>query len=155
VTLATFNTAPPDEAVSVMLACCASRRFARAMADGRPYPSVPAAEAAVTAVFSSLTWDDALEAMASHPRIGARVRGVSAAEQAGVGDASRGALADANAEYESRFGFVFLICATGRSGGQMLAALRERLKNDPYTERSVATAELAKITALRVRKALG
>lgn len=138
-----------------MLACCSSRRFAAAMADGRPYESLPAASAAVSTVFKSLTWDDVLEAIAGHLRIGARASGAAAAEQSGVGDAERAALATGNAEYEARFGFVFLICATGLSGEQMLAALRQRLENDPDTERGVATAELASITVLRMRKALG
>ncbi len=138
-----------------MLACCASRRFASGMAHGRPYPSIEAAVAAVPVVFSSLTWDDVLEAMDGHPRIGARTSGVSAAEQSGVGDAARASFAFANAEYEARFGFAFLICAAGLSGEQMLTALRRRLDNDPSSERSVATAELAAITVLRVRKALG
>lgn len=150
--LEAFNALPTDEAVSAMLACCASRRFAEAMADGRPYPSSIAASAAVLPVFTSLTWDDVLEAMNEHPRIGARVAGVSAAEQAGVGDTERAELASANAEYEARFGFVFLICATGLSGEQILGALRQRLKNDLDTERAVATAELAAITAPRVQK---
>jgi 2-oxo-4-hydroxy-4-carboxy-5-ureidoimidazoline decarboxylase len=141
-----------------MLACCASRRFARAMAAGRPYPSADAAAAAISAAFDSLTWDDVLKAMSGHPRIGAgRVSGQSAAEQSGVGrsPAVLAALAAANLEYEARFGHVFLICATGLSGEQMLSALRQRLGNDLSTERTVATAELVKITALRVRKALG
>ena len=140
-----------------MLACCASRRFARAMAAGRPYLSADAAVAATATVFESLTWEDVLEAMSGHSRIGARVRGQSAAEQSGVGDspALLDALAVANAEYDERFGHVFLICATGLSGEQMLSALRQRLKNDPCAERTVATAELREITALRVRKALG
>jgi 2-oxo-4-hydroxy-4-carboxy-5-ureidoimidazoline decarboxylase len=155
VTLASFNASSQDEAVSAMLACCASRRFAVAMAAGRPYASASAVSAGIGAVFESLTWDDVLEAMAGHPRIGARVSGQSAAEQSGVTDASHGALAAGNLEYEARFGHVFLICATGLSGEQMLAALRDRLKNDPFTERSVATAELRKITVLRASKALG
>ena len=138
-----------------MLACCASRRFARAMAAGRPYPSADAVAAAISAVFESLTWDDVLEAMSAHPRIGARVSGQSAVEQSGVGDSSRAALAAANVRYEARFGHVFLICASGLSGEQMLAAVRQRLNNDLLTERTVATAELEKITALRVGKALG
>ena len=138
-----------------MLACCASRRFASAMAAGRPYASVDAALAAVSAVFESLTWDDVLEAMDRHPRIGDRASGQSAVEQSGVGDASRAALAAGNLRYEETFGHVFLICATGLSGEQMLAALQQRLTNDPFTERAVATAELRKITALRVGKALG
>jgi 2-oxo-4-hydroxy-4-carboxy-5-ureidoimidazoline decarboxylase len=154
VTLASFNTAATQDAVAVMLSCCASRRFAAAMAAGRPYPSAAAVEDAVTAAFESLDWADVLEALGEHPRIGARVSGQSAAEQSGVADESRAALVAGNSEYEERFGHVFLICAAGLSGSQMLAALRERLSNDPDTERAVATAELRKITALRVRKAL-
>jgi 2-oxo-4-hydroxy-4-carboxy-5-ureidoimidazoline decarboxylase len=157
VTLASFNASSSDDAATVMLACCASRRFALAMAAGRPYPSVAGLEASIAAVFSSLTWDDVLEAMADHPRIGARAPAgsASAAEQSGVGDATRAALAEGNREYEARFGHVFLICASGLSGAQMLAALRERLDNDLSTERTVATAELRKITVLRARKAVG
>ena len=137
-----------------MLSCCASRRFADAMAAGRPYPSLAAAQGATQTAFESLTWDDVLEAMSAHPRIGTRVQGQSAAEQSGVADSSRTALAAGNALYEERFGHVFLICATGLSGEQMRAALEERLGNDPATERAVATAELEKITLLRVAKAL-
>jgi 2-oxo-4-hydroxy-4-carboxy-5-ureidoimidazoline decarboxylase len=154
VTLASFNAAPEREAEAEMLACCASRRFAAAMAAGRPYPSLAAAEAAVNTVFDSLTWPDVLEAMDAHPRIGARVAGQSAAEQSGVADDSRAALQAGNAAYEERFGHVFLICATGLSGEQMLAALRQRLANDETSERLVAAAELRNITVLRVRKAL-
>jgi 2-oxo-4-hydroxy-4-carboxy-5-ureidoimidazoline decarboxylase len=155
VTLASFNAAATEDAVAVMMSCCASTRFATAMAAGRPHESFAAVEAAISAAFESLDWEDVLEAMAGHPRIGARVSGQSAAEQSGVADSSRAALSAGNLEYEERFGHVFLICATGLSGEQMLAALRERLVNDPYTERKVATAELRKITVLRARKALG
>jgi 2-oxo-4-hydroxy-4-carboxy-5-ureidoimidazoline decarboxylase len=154
-TLASFNALPDDGAVAVMRTCCASHRFAHAMAAGRPYPSLAAAEAAATAVFESLTWDDVLEAMAGHPRIGARsVTAESAAEQSGVADESRAALAAGNADYEERFGHVFLICATGLSGEQMLGALRARLSNTAAAERAVVTAELRKITLLRVGNAL-
>jgi len=155
VTLASFNASPPAAATALMMSCCASRRFASAMADGRPYLSLHAVETAISAVFASLTWDDVLEAMAEHPRIGARAAGQSAAEQAGVADSSRAELAAGNAAYEERFGHVFLICATGLSGVQMLNALRERLQNNESSERRVATAELRKITVLRARKALG
>lgn len=153
-TVASFNAASEQEAVRAMLACCASRRFASAMAAGRPYPSAAAATLAVETVFESLTWADVLEAMDGHPRIGARVSGQSAAEQSGVADDSRAALLSGNAEYEERFGHVFLICATGLSGAQVLSALGQRLKNDELAERLVATAELRKITVLRVGRAL-
>jgi 2-oxo-4-hydroxy-4-carboxy-5-ureidoimidazoline decarboxylase len=152
--LGSFNAAPAAEARAAMLACCASRRFAAAMTDGRPYQSLAAAEQATETVFSSLSWNDVLEAMEAHPRIGARASGQPAAEQSGVGDDSRAALAAGNAAYEERFGHVYLICATGLSGAQLLADLQERLANDETSERAVATAELGKITALRVRKAL-
>jgi len=72
-----------------------------------------------------------------------------------VAEESRAELAAGNAEYEERFGHVYLICATGLSGEQMLEALRGRLSNTADAERVVATAELRKITLLRVRKALG
>lgn len=153
-TLESFNAAPEPQATAEMLACCASRRFAAAMAAGRPYPSQDAALAAVEAAFESLAWPDVLEAMGAHPRIGARVSGQSAAEQAGVADDSRAALLAGNAAYEERFGHVFLICATGLTGAEMLAALRRRLENDESSERAVAAAELRKITLLRARKAL-
>ena len=153
--LDSFNAAPADEAVAAMLACCGSGRFASAMAAGRPYPSAAAALAAVDAAFSSLTWPDVVEAMAGHPRIGVRVTGRSASEQSGVADATRSALIAGNAAYEDRFGHVFLICATGLSGDQMLEALRERLKNNAELERTVATTELRTITRLRVAKELG
>ena len=153
-TLAWFNAAPEEEAAAAMLACCASRRFAAAMAAGRPYPSRAAALAAVEAVFESLTWPDVAEALDAHPRIGARASGQSAAEQSGVTKDSRAALQAGNAAYEERFGHVFLICATGLSGAQMLAALRQRLENDEESERVAATAELRRITVLRAGKAL-
>jgi 2-oxo-4-hydroxy-4-carboxy-5-ureidoimidazoline decarboxylase len=155
VTLASFNASSPAAATALMMSCCASRRFAGAMADGRPYLSITEVETAISTVFASLTWDDVLEAMAEHPRIGARASGQSAAEQSGVTDSTRAALAAGNAAYSERFGHVFLICATGLSGEQMLAALRERLQNNESSERRVATAELRKITVLRARKALG
>jgi 2-oxo-4-hydroxy-4-carboxy-5-ureidoimidazoline decarboxylase len=154
VTLAAFNAAPADEALALMRTCCACDRFATAMTAGRPYPSADAAAAAAGTVFAMLTWDDVREAMDGHPRIGGRVSGQSAAEQSGVTDETRAALDAGNAAYEERFGHVFLICATGLSGEQMLAALRERLTNDEQSERVVAAAELREISVLRVRKAL-
>lgn len=176
VDLETFNTAPRREATAELLSCCASRRFAAAVAAGRPYASPAALEDAVNVAFESLAWEDVLEALAGHPRIGERAAGrpsgagqpggdgrpaagqsaaeQSAAEQSGVADADRAALAAANAEYEARFGHLFVIRASGLTGRQMLTALRTRLGNDPATERIVATRELAGITVLRLRKAL-
>lgn len=152
--LAMFNAVAGPEAQAAMLGCCASRRFAAAMAAGRPYATPAAAVDAVATVFATLTWDDVREAMDGHPRIGERASGQSAVEQSGVGDDTRAALLAGNAEYEERFGHVFLICASGLSGAQLLAALRDRLKNDQAAERVAAARELRQITALRVAKAL-
>jgi 2-oxo-4-hydroxy-4-carboxy-5-ureidoimidazoline decarboxylase len=155
VSLAAFNALPPPDAEKALLSCCGSRKFAASVAAGRPYGSASALVAAIEAAFATLTWADVLEAMAGHPRIGDRATGAPAREQAGVADASRAALAAGNAEYEQRFGHVFLICATGLTGEQMLASLRERLGNDARAERAAATAELLKITVLRARKLAG
>jgi len=155
VTLAELNALPEAEAEAALLSCCGSRAFARTVAAGRPYASFAALAAAIEAEFAVLSWSDVLEAMAEHPRIGDRVSGQSAAEQAGVRDASRAALIAGSVEYEERFGHVFLICAAGLSGEEMLGCLRERLTSDPCAERAVATAELLKITVLRARKLAG
>jgi 2-oxo-4-hydroxy-4-carboxy-5-ureidoimidazoline decarboxylase len=158
-TLGSFNAAPAGDAERTALACCASRTFATAIADGRPYPDPAALLTAVDATFKALSWDDVVEAMSEHPRIGDRaVRGgMSAAEQSGAAAASdevRQGLADGNLAYEQRFGHIFLICASGLSGLQMLDQLQARLEHDEEAERIVVRDELRKITRLRMTKAL-
>jgi 2-oxo-4-hydroxy-4-carboxy-5-ureidoimidazoline decarboxylase len=153
-----FNAAPGEAATREVLACCASTAFATLITDGRPYPDADALDAAAGTAFEALTWDDIVEAMNAHPRIGARTGGISAAEQAGAtaaGAAVRQALVTGNQAYEERFGHVFLICATGLSGEEMLDALRRRLRNSAGTEQAVVKEELLKITRLRLRKLLG
>ena len=159
-TLGSFNAAPEQDAERTVLACCASGTFAKAMAGGRPYPDPAALLTAVDAAFRVLSWDDIVEAMSEHPRIGDRaVRGgMSAAEQSGAAAASdevRQGLADGNLAYEQRFGHVFLICASGLSGQEMLDQLRARLDHDDEAERAVVRDELRKITRLRMTKMLG
>ena len=157
--LGSFNAAPARDAEQAVLACCASGTFAKAIAAGRPYKDPAALMAAVDAAFAALNWSDIVEAMSEHPRIGDRaVRGgMSAAEQSGAAAASdevRQGLADGNVAYEQRFGHVFLICASGLSGQEMLDQLRVRLYNDEEAERTVVRDELRKITRLRMTKML-
>ncbi|MEU4574070.1 2-oxo-4-hydroxy-4-carboxy-5-ureidoimidazoline decarboxylase [Nonomuraea sp. ATR24] len=153
--LARFNALPPEEAERDLLACCASRAFAGRVAAGRPYPSPDALADAAALAARELAWDDVLEALAAHPRIGERTGGAwSRQEQSGVEDALRADLAEANRAYERRFGHVYLICATGLTGAQMLARLRARLRDDDETERRTVRAELAAITRLRAGKLL-
>jgi 2-oxo-4-hydroxy-4-carboxy-5-ureidoimidazoline decarboxylase len=154
--LAAFDAARPEVAEPEVLDCCASRAFAQAIVAGRPYRDPAALDAAVDAAFAALSWDDIVEAMNAHPRIGDLGNlgvGRSAREQSGAATASeavRQQLADGNLAYEERFGHVFLICATGLSGPQLLAQLRARLDHDHTTERTVARQELLKITRLRM-----
>jgi 2-oxo-4-hydroxy-4-carboxy-5-ureidoimidazoline decarboxylase len=158
-TLAAFNAAPPEVAERDLLACCASGSFAKTIADGRPYPGTAALQDAVDAAVNGLSWDEIAESINAHPRIGERTPdgGWSAAEQSGAVAASdqvRQALAEGNLAYEKRFGYVFLICAAGLSGQDMLNQLRARLDNDQDAERAVVRQELLKITRLRLTKLL-
>jgi 2-oxo-4-hydroxy-4-carboxy-5-ureidoimidazoline decarboxylase len=144
-----------------LLACCASRRWAAEVAAGRPYADLAELRAASAAALAGLDWADVEEALSAHPRIGDRLRGEgreaawSRGEQSGMDAAAeelRTALVEGNRAYEERFGHVFLVCATGLSAAGMLAALRDRLGNDPGTERAVVRTELAKIVDLRLGK---
>jgi 2-oxo-4-hydroxy-4-carboxy-5-ureidoimidazoline decarboxylase len=158
-TLGSFNSAPAEAAERDVLTCCGSKAFAKAISGGRPYRDPAALLAAIDAVFDDLSWDDIVEAMSEHPRIGDRAvrTGMSAAEQSGAAaasDAVRQGLVEGNVAYEERFGHVFLICASGLSGQEMLTSLQARLGNDEEAERTVVRAELRKITRLRMTKML-
>ncbi|MEV5750477.1 2-oxo-4-hydroxy-4-carboxy-5-ureidoimidazoline decarboxylase [Actinoallomurus sp. NPDC052308] len=143
-----------------LLTCCASRRWARTVAAGR-HGDPAALRAASARALAELDWEDVMEALAAHPRIGDRVAGSgqearwSRDEQSGMDTAAedvRRALAEGNLAYEKRFGHVFLACATGCRAAELLAALRARLGNDIGTERRVVRAELSKIVDLRLAR---
>lgn len=160
-TLAALNDLDRDAARERLRTCCAARRWVDRVVDGRPYADVEGLQSASDDVFGNLETADLEEAMQAHPRIGERVRGAdtesawSRREQAAVADADRSveaALDEGNVQYESRFGHVFLIFASGRSAEQMLAALGERLDNDRGTEWTVIAEELRKITRLRLQR---
>ncbi len=127
------------------------------MIAARPFSDDRAVIEAAERTWRALDRADRLEAFAAHPRIGDRdVRERwSRAEQSGVASASDDVLAElaaSNAEYERRFGHVFLICASGLAAEEMLRALRGRLENEPEVELEVASAEQAKITRLRLER---
>ena len=115
-------------------------------------------------ISESLTAGDWREAFASHPQIGARrIEGErlhspwSRNEQAGMedaADATRQAISDGNRKYREKFGYIYIVCATGKSSDEMLAILTERLRNDASTEIRIAAAEQRKITMLRLEKML-
>jgi OHCU decarboxylase len=153
-----FNELAEEAAVSELLAVCHSRRWAERVAAGRPYADLEALQAAADEVWRELGPTDWLEALGAHPRIGeagGRSADWSRQEQAGVGGADadvRERLDAGNAEYEARFGHVFLISAAGRDADEILDALQARLGNDPETELRVAAGEHRRITRLRLEK---
>ncbi|MFC0861054.1 2-oxo-4-hydroxy-4-carboxy-5-ureidoimidazoline decarboxylase [Sphaerimonospora cavernae] len=141
--------------------CCASATWVSAVAERWPYRDLDGLRRAGEVAMAALSWPDVLEALAAHPRIGERAAGDdreaawSRGEQAGTADAGRkvlDALREGNAAYESRFGHVYLVCATGRSAEEMLGLLRARLANDAEAERAVVREELGKIVDLRLAK---
>jgi len=159
--LARFNALTAAECERELLACCASPRWARQVAAGRPYADIAALCAEGDAAFARLDWLDISAALAAHPRIGERPAGADRAatwsrrEQSGVAGADpqlRAALVAANREYEKRFGHVFLIFATGRTEDEILAAARTRLGNDEEAERRVVRDELGRISRLRLSR---
>jgi OHCU decarboxylase len=159
-----LNSLPPDDAERELLACCGSHRWARRMAGARPFADADALLAQADAAWWSLGPADWLEAFRSHPRIGEsktetpqseRERQWSAGEQSGMGtaaDATRRGIAEGNRAYEARFGYIYIVCATGRTAEQMLELLRQRLGNDPEAELRVAAEEQHRITRLRLTR---
>jgi 2-oxo-4-hydroxy-4-carboxy-5-ureidoimidazoline decarboxylase len=155
--------AATDEAARAMLtrACGASKWVDRMMAR-RPFGRDQKMLTAARVEWFALSEPDWLEAFAHHPQIGDRAglearfpqtHDLSSHEQSGIGIAGADtltALAQANTDYFNRFGFIFIVCATGKSAAEMLALLLSRLPNDRATELRIAAEEQAKITALRL-----
>lgn len=161
-----LNALDEPELRAELAGFCAAPSWIDRMAAARPYASPEAVLHAAEAAAGAVTADDWREAFRHHPRIGERTaeRSLSAAaadssarEQGAVAHADAAdiaALAEGNRAYEDRFGHVFIVCASGRSAAEMLAALRERMGNDPATELQVAAAEQRKITRLRLERLL-
>jgi 2-oxo-4-hydroxy-4-carboxy-5-ureidoimidazoline decarboxylase len=154
-----------EEARKALFRCCGSRRWVEGMLERRPFGSEVALAHAAELVWEALDAADYLEAFAEHPPIGGDLAALeakfvataawSSAEQAGVARADRQtlvALAAGNREYRERFGFTFIVCASGRSAEEMLGGLQRRLGNERAPEILVAAREQAKITWLRLQK---
>lgn len=159
-----LNALSRRQAEAELRKVCGSSKWVASMVDFLPYSSIDALFAASDRVSSSLGETDWLEAFLHHPRIGENAakaaearhaRGWSEREQSGMDRASqeaRAALAELNREYEAKFGFIFLICATGKSAEEMLAQARARLANARDVELGIAVGEQRKITTLRLEK---
>ncbi len=155
----------PAAAGEALFRCCGSKRWVEAMLAERPFRTRDALERAADSVWSGLGPEDCLEAFAHHPMIGediaalrarfASTRDLSEAEQAGVTTADERTLLElraANRIYRERFGFIFIVCASGKTAAEMLSLLVERLDHPPALELAVAKAEQAKITLLRLER---
>jgi 2-oxo-4-hydroxy-4-carboxy-5-ureidoimidazoline decarboxylase len=178
-----FNTAPEAGLRTRLRDCCAADAWIDAVTVGRPYPDEAALGKTSDQATASLDDRGLTQALAGHPRIGDRPHqsgpeasrpasqegsqeGSHAAghnvawsrqEQSGMNAATgdvRAAIAAANAEYERRFGHVYLVCATGRTATELLAICRSRLASPPDAEREAVLAELATINRLRLTRLL-
>jgi OHCU decarboxylase len=157
-TLNELNTWRADSAARELLRCCGSPVWAARMAAARPFDSAHAMLVTADVVWSALREEDWREAFAAHPQIGASGDSSwSAQEQAGVAGTTASVLerlAAKNREYKARFGYIFIVYASGKTAAEMLALLEERLPNDAATEIRVAEEEQRKITRLRLEKLL-
>ncbi|MER5866406.1 2-oxo-4-hydroxy-4-carboxy-5-ureidoimidazoline decarboxylase [Kitasatospora sp. NPDC002040] len=152
-----LSAIPAAALTETLLEICSSPRWAAAVAETRPWSDPAELLAANEAAMAELSVEDLGDAMAGHARIGKPKTGdaTSEREQAGiqgVDSALLDELHEANAAYEAKFGHVFLICATGRTAGTMLAALRERFPNDAATEAAIVRGELRKINDIRINR---
>jgi allantoicase len=161
-----INQLPAERARKALLDCCGSIAWADQMISKRPFAEDAKLFASADEIWTRLDPNEWLRAIRRHPPIGGRrgnskqsgtAREWSAREQSEAQTSSAETLAvlnAANQAYRATFGYVFLICATGKSGDEILQSLRQRLANDPETELRVAADEMRKITRLRLEKLL-
>lgn len=159
-----INAASPAESEAALFRCCGCAGWAAALTAARPFASPDALFDAAAKAWAKASRADILEAFSHHPRIGDReslrtrfpdTHAWSSAEQGAVAGAAESVLdelARANDEYEARFGYIFIVCASGLTAPEMLGLSRARLGNDPDTELKIAAAEQMKITRLRLEK---
>ena len=162
-----LNNASIEQAQHQLLQCCTSQRWVERMIKARPFSNAKELSQAADLNWLNLTDADYLQAFEGHPKIGdvsslkakyASTKSLAAGEQSSVNDANDSvidALAKGNRDYENKFGFIFIVCATGKSAQQMLDLLEERLPNNRDLEVKNAAEEQRKIFQLRLEKLLG
>nr|WP_317198697.1 2-oxo-4-hydroxy-4-carboxy-5-ureidoimidazoline decarboxylase [uncultured Psychrobacter sp.] len=168
-TLTQFNKFSQAQAIAHLLTCCTSSKWAEQFADARPFADIPALLASSDKIWNDVQVkeSDLLEALEGHPQIGnvatlkekyRNTADSAAHEQSGANDAEDQVLEDlakGNQAYLDKFGFIFIVFATGKSAEQMLELLLARLPNDRDTELVNAATEQNKITRLRLNKLFG
>ncbi|GAB2472975.1 2-oxo-4-hydroxy-4-carboxy-5-ureidoimidazoline decarboxylase [Hymenobacter qilianensis] len=165
-TLVELNTLPKPALTDALRKCCGSTAWVEAMSQIFPLPDKQTLFAQAATIWRGLSEQDWREAFTHHPKIGdinslkekfASTSTWAAGEQAAVQHSSQAvleALAEGNTRYEEKFGYIFIVCATGKSAEEMLALLQARLPNEPDQEMKIAMGEQAKITQIRLEKLL-
>jgi 2-oxo-4-hydroxy-4-carboxy-5-ureidoimidazoline decarboxylase len=165
-TLHELNILPKDKLKEELIRCCGSVNWVHKMLSHIPAEDMVEILEDAEMEWWNCTEEDWKEAFASHPRIGdpaslakkyASTASWANDEQKNVGSASEDtlhALAEANKLYEQKFGFIFIVCATGRSAEEMLGMIHVRLQNKPEDEIRIAADEQNSITKLRIEKLL-
>lgn len=163
-TLQDLNTINRKQAFDELFKCCGCTIWAQNLIDFRPYKSKEELFRLSDMIWTSCEGEELLEAFSHHPKIGdlkslekkfATTKELASGEQAGVNVAAPETLeelAAANAEYEQKFGYIFIVCATGKTADEMLTMLKWRLRNAPEEEIRIAKAEQNKITHIRLDK---
>jgi 2-oxo-4-hydroxy-4-carboxy-5-ureidoimidazoline decarboxylase len=159
-----LNTLSSEEATHAFMQCCTASVWVEAMVNARPFIDKRAIAKQADLAWQDLEEADYLEAFEGHPQIGnvatlrakyANTKELASGEQGAVSQATEQVLADlakGNADYLEKFGFIFIVCATGKSAAEMLTLLTERLPNDRSTELINAAEEQRKIFHLRIEK---
>lgn len=166
VSVSELDAMPEAEAAELFASCCGAWRWVTEMVVRRPFGTRGAVLTVADRVWETMQETDWREAFSHHPRIGeqtgaipqtARGAAWSAGEQAGMdsaGESLRAELAAVNREYEERFGYIYVVCAAGRTAEELLAFARRRLANDPKAELLTAVQEQEKIMRFRLEKLL-
>ncbi len=165
-TIESLNSLTNSEAKEQFELCCGANNWIRQMNQSRPFQTENEVYQKADSIWFSLTSEDWLEAFTHHPKIGDidslrkkfyKTKSISENEQSGVNNVTENtlkSLAESNRLYEKYFGYIFIVCATGKSAAEMLALLKMRLENDPKDELLNAAKEQNKITLIRLEKLL-
>ena len=161
-----LNALTIEQATHTFMQCCTASIWVNAMVKARPFSDTLEVAQQADLAWGKLNEADYLEAFEGHPQIGnvatlrakyANTKALASGEQSSVSEATDQVLVDlakGNADYLEKFGFIFIVCATGKSAAQMLALLLERLPNSKATELANAAEEQRKIFHLRIEKLL-
>ena len=166
-TVKELNQLPKPILAEALQKCCGSSAWVASMAASFPVFDAETLMDEAHTAWNKLDEADWREAFTHHPKIGGDVEALrekfattstwAEGEQASVKEASQAtleALAAGNEDYERKFGYIFIVCATGKTAAEMLALLQARLPNKPEDEILIAMGEQDKITRLRLEKLL-